>query len=54
MTYTTYSAAQAASRSKTYTSWRTNYCLNFVRAMLTPTVSSPNGSTPCTDAAACT
>ena len=39
--YTTYSAAQAATRSKQYSTWRTNYCLNFVRNMLTPTVSSP-------------
>lgn len=40
MTYTTYSAAQAVTRSKQYTSWRTGYCLNFVRNMLSPTVNS--------------
>lgn len=46
MAYTTYSAAQAATRAKQYTTWRINYCLNFVRNMLTPTVSSPFGGLP--------
>lgn len=43
MTFTTYTAAQAATRAKQYAYWQTNYCLNFVRNMLTPTVSSPYG-----------
>lgn len=43
MTYTTYTAAQAATRARQYTTWRTGYCLNFVRNMLTPTISSPFG-----------
>jgi hypothetical protein len=41
MTYTTYSAAQAVTRSKQYTRWQTAYCLNFVRNMLSPTVNAP-------------
>lgn len=44
MTYTTYSAAQAASRAQQYTSFRTGMCLLFVKTVLTPTVSSPYGN----------
>lgn len=44
MTYTTYTAAQAATRAKSYTSWRTNRCLNFVRNMIhgTATIGLPD------------
>lgn len=40
MTFTTYSAAQAATRARQYTSWAHWMCLGFVRNMITPTVSS--------------
>lgn len=54
MTYTTYSAAQAVTRAKQYTSWAHWMCLGFVRNMLTPTVNSgyylPNATSAWTHA----
>lgn len=41
MTNTTYTASQAATRSKQFTTFQTGMCLLFVKTVITPTVASP-------------
>lgn len=49
--YTTYTAAQAATRCKQYYRWTENMCLQYVRQMITPAQASPFGSLPDANAA---